>query len=190
MRTGWRGRVGALVAIVVVGATIAYFATRGSGQPQVSANVLPQLDGSTLLAVYVDCSKISAVAYFADNPCQTFVLLKDNRFQSAADLLAAEARHLTDAGWHHSAPQPTDYDQGEALARPSESWVAPDRRACAYVTTVAAGIATEARGLFPYDPYNQPDGVLAFYRGATAAKADQTLWVRLRPPNQGGHCVG
>jgi hypothetical protein len=156
----------------------------------VGASALPELAGSSHLAAFVDCSKISAAAYFADNPCQTFVLLNDKRFHSATAFLAAEARHLTDAGWRHSAPQPTDYDQGEALASANESWVAPDGRACAYVTTVAAGIATEAKGLFPYDPYNQPDGVLAFYREAKAAKANQTLWVRLSPPNRGGHCVG
>lgn len=33
----------------------------------------------------------------------------------------------------------------------------------------------------PYDPYNQPSGVLDFYRRAKAAELNPTLWVRLVP---------
>jgi hypothetical protein len=124
-----------------------------------------------------------AVSYDPRNPCQTFVLLHSNRFNSAGAFLDAEARQLRTAGWRHpSTSLPVDYDNGFAgMATGSESWVGPGHRACAYVTIAKTGIAAEAKGLFPYDPYNQPHRVLDFYREAKAANASQTLWVRLQP---------
>ena len=59
---------------------------------------------------------------------------------------------------------------------------------CAYVATDQAGVPAEARTLFPYVPYNQPRGVLDFYRKARAANASHTLWVRLQPADRGTRC--
>jgi hypothetical protein len=116
-------------------------------------------------AVYVDCSKINSVAYFPDNPCQTFLLLQSDHFTSAVEFLGAEMRQMSLSGWHHTAPQPVDYDGAAGgTATLSQSWVSPDHRACAYVATDRIGVAAEARELFPYDPHNQPQGVLDFYR--------------------------
>jgi len=176
--------------LVLVAATAAfvYFATRSSSQPQVSAEVLPLVAKAHRAAAYVDCSQVNAVTFDAHNPCQTFVLLKSNHFRSASALLDAEAHQLNASGWHHSAPQPVDYNQGHAMASPAESWVAADRDACAYVATDKVGAAAEAKGLFPYDPYNQPRDVLGFYRKATAAQRSPVLWVRLLPAFAGGQC--
>jgi hypothetical protein len=118
-------------------------------------------------------------------------LLKSNAVDSAQVLLAAEAQRLTRAGWHHTARQLVDYD-GEPLrfAALGQSWVAPNRQACAYVATGEQGVRAEARELFPYDPYNQSAGVLNFYRTARAATAKApTVWIRLRPPFDNGRCV-
>jgi hypothetical protein len=180
--------VGVTFVLVAAAAAIVYFATRSSGQPRVSADALPLVAKAHRAATYVDCSQINAITFDPHNPCQTFVLLESNRFTSASALLDAEAHRLNASGWHHSAPQPVDYNQGDAMASPGESWVAADRHACAYVATDRVGAAAEAKGLFPYDPYNQPRGVLDFYRKATAAQRSPNLWVRLLPAFAGGHC--
>jgi hypothetical protein len=168
---------------VVLGAVSAYVVTRSSGQPQVSADVLPVVASAAQTAVYVDCSKIDAVAFDPHNPCQTFVLPHSDHFTSAAAFLDAEARQLRAVGWGHPriAP-PVDYDGGGEMANLGDSWFAPGHKACLYLATVQAGVAAEARVLFPYDPYNQPQGVLDFYRTAKSAKPSQTLWARLRSP--------
>jgi hypothetical protein len=188
-RSKRRLAAGVTTAVVVMSAAVAYFAARSSGQPQVSADVLPLVARVHRVATYVDCSQIDAVTYGPHNPCQTFVLLESHHFRSAAVLLGAEAHQLTVSGWHHSAAQPVDYNQVEAMAIPSESWVAADGQACAYIATDEVGAAAEGKGLFPFDPNNQPRGVLDFYRNATAAEGTPTLWVRLEP-NDGGRCVG
>jgi hypothetical protein len=180
-----------VVALIVIGgAAITFAVTRGSGQPEVDADVLPVLATGKKADVYVDCSKIDAVAYFEDNPCQTFVLLQSSHFRSATEFWSAETRQMKRSGWHNSAPQVADFDGGGGLVSLSESWVSRDHRACAYVTTDRRGTAAEAKTLFPYDPYNQPQGVLDFYRAARAANPNQALWVRLRPPNRDGRCIG
>lgn len=186
-RLHWLG-LALAVLIMVVGAVIAYLGTRSPDQARVSAGVLPVTAAAHRTVVYVDCSKIGAVTYDPQNPCQTFVLLQSDHFRSAGAFLDAEARQLRDAGWRHpSRPPPVDYDSGEgAMATLTESWVAPRRQGCAYVATAQTGIAAEAKGLFPYDPYNQPQGVLDFYRKAKAAKAGETLWARLRATNATG----
>jgi hypothetical protein len=135
--------------------------------------------------------KIDSVAYFADNPCQTFVLLESKRFVSAREFWTAQTRGMRTSGWRHSARQLVDYDGAKSgMASLSESWVAPDHLACAYVTTDGKGVAAETHALFPYDPYDIPHGLYVFYRKAKAAKRSETLWVRLRPPNRGGRCIG
>lgn len=177
--------------IVAGGAGVAYAVTRGSDQPQVDAGVLPVVSPAQETNVYVDCSKINNVAYFPDNPCETFVLVESGHFGSASALLTAEMRELTRSGWRHSAPQLVDYDGAAAgMATLGQSWVSADGRACAYIATDRVGVAAEARELFPYDPYNQPQGVLDFYRAAKAANPNASLWVRLRPRNPGGRCIG
>ena len=75
------------------------------------------------------------------------------------------------------------------MAAGNESWHAPDRGPCAYVARVQAGVLAEARGLFPYDPYNQTRAVLDFYRAAERAAPSRSLWVRLGPPGWHGRCV-
>ena len=180
-----------VIASVAGGAAAVFAAMRGAGQPQVAARALPIVRSAHESDVYVDCSKINDVAYFADNPCETFVLLASEHFRSAERFWAAEVRRMDAAGWRHSAPQVVDYD-GEAghLARLSESWVSPDHHACAYVATLPRGLAAEKREIFPRDPYDIPAGVYDFYRQAVKARANRALWVRLRPPNKhGGHCI-
>jgi hypothetical protein len=74
------------------------------------------------------------------------------------------------------------YDQIETPnAGPGQGWISTAKHACAYVAPVGVGAAAEAKGLFPYDPYNQPHGVLDFYRQAARATKQQALWVRLIP---------
>lgn len=169
---------------------MAFLIGRPAQQPEVSADVLPLASTLRRAAIFIDCSKTNSFAYFPDNPCQTFVLLKSREFASAEGVLATEARHLKVSGWHHSAAQPVDYDGAAgAMAALSQSWVAPDRRTCAYVATDAIGTAAEGHDLFPYDPHNQPYGVLAFYRRAQADRSELALWIRLRPASN-GHCAG
>jgi hypothetical protein len=157
----------------------------------VDAGALPVVVTGHQATVYVDCSKVNGVAYFPDNPCETFVLLKSSHFGSAAAFWVAETRQLRLSGWRHSAPQLVDYNGAYGgMANLRDSWVAPSHRACAYVTTDRKGVAAEAKELFPYDPYDNPHGVYVFYRTAKRARSDETLWVRLRPPNRGGRCIG
>lgn len=184
--TAWA--CGALVVVAGVGIAI-YLAVRPPAQARVSVDALPVVRGAHVMASYLDCSKISSVAYFADNPCETFVLLAGDHFRSDTALLSAQTRRMGAVGWRNSAPQPTDFDGAGPMASVNASWAAPGDRACAYLATARDGAAAEAKGLFPYDPYNQPRGVLDFYRKATAADGTAALWVRLRPPNTGGHCV-
>lgn len=177
--------------VVLLGVTTAYLVTRPPAQAQVGGDALPTVATAHQAAVYVDCSTLNSITYDPHNPCQTFVLLQSRQFANAKELLRAEGRLLVDSGWRHSARQPVDYDSvGNAMASPSDSWAAGDRHVCAYVETAEAGVAAERRELFPYDPYNQPQGVLEFYRKARAAKQRATLWIRLRPPNRGGRCIG
>ena len=186
-------RLWLLLAIVTVagGAGVAYAVTRGSDQPEVSAHVLPVVSPAHETNVYVDCSKINSVAYFPDNPCQTFFVVQSNHFGSALELLTAESRQLSRSGWRHGSAQLVDYDGATGgMVTISQSWVSPNHRGCAYITTDRAGVAAEARELFPYDPSNQPHGVLDFYRTAKAANPNHALSVRLRPPNPGGRCIG
>jgi hypothetical protein len=177
--------------VLLVGGIAGFALARGSSQPEVSVNALPTAATVRETAIYVDCSKVNSVAYFSDNPCQTFVLLTSRRFGSATRFLTAETRHMTRSGWRHSAAQLVDYDGANSgMASRTESWVAPGHRACAYVATDQDGVAAEAKALSPYDPYDIPHGVYVFYRKAKAANPRQTLWVRLRPPNHGGRCIG
>jgi hypothetical protein len=170
-------------AIVVIAGIVGYLLTRPPGQARVNPNLLPTTSTAHRAATYLDCSKINAVTYDPHNPCQTFLLLETGRFRSPASFLEAEAGRLRAAGWRHATePIPVDPDNGSGSGSLSESWVAPGHRACAYVTTVRRGLATEAQGLFPYDPYNQPRGVLDFYRKAKADDGAVALWVRLEPP--------
>jgi hypothetical protein len=188
MRRGWLLLVG---LFLVAGAGAAFAIHRGPDQAEVSADALPVVATAHKAGVYVDCSKVDSVAYFADNPCQTFVLLTSKHFRSAVEFWAAETRAMRISGWRHSAPQLVDYDGANSdMASLSESWVSPAHRACAYVATGRKGVVTEAQALFPYDPYDIPHGVYVFYRTARAAKPSETLWVRLRPPNPGGRCIG
>ncbi|MEI4920520.1 hypothetical protein Q8G81_33710, partial [Klebsiella pneumoniae] len=72
-----------LVIVLLVAGTLVYLVTRSSGQLEVGADVLPMVPAAQQAAVYFDCSKPNVVAYFPDNPCQTFVLLESQRFGSA-----------------------------------------------------------------------------------------------------------
>lgn len=185
----------AVVLLVVTssvgGAALAFAVPRGPAQSEVAAQALPVVRFAHESDVYVDCSKINAVAYFSDNPCETFVLLTGERFRSARRFWAAEVRQMRAAGWRHSAPQEVDYDgEGGHLARVSESWVSRDHRKCAYVATLQQGLAAEKREIFPRDPNDIPSGVYDFYHRAAKARPHRSLWVRLRPPNNhGGHCI-
>jgi hypothetical protein len=185
-KTGWT--LATIIAAAAVGVAV-YFAVRPPAQPRVGVGVLPLVHGARVPDSYLDCSKISSVAYFADNPCETFVLLVGDHFRYATGLLSAQTGRMSAAGWRNSAPQPVDFDGVGSMASVNDRWAAPGDRACAYVATVRDGVAAEVKGLFPYDPYNQPHGVLDFYRNASAAQHSAALWIRLRPPNTGGHCV-
>jgi hypothetical protein len=185
----WVGVV--VIAVLVAVLAVTYFVTRSSDQARVGADGLPTVAEAQQAAAYVDCSKISSIAYFSNNPCQTFVLLESDHFSSAEEFLAAESRQLMAKGWRHSDPQPVDFDGGHGgLASPSQSWGAPANRVCAYVATARGGVAAETREIFPQDPYDVPQGVYDFYWTAKAASTRQALWVRLRPPNDDGRCVG
>ena len=165
--------------------------SRGAHQPKVAADALPLVAAAHRADVYVDCSKINSVTYDTHNPCETFVLLGSKHFGSATKFWAAETQAMKLAGWHHSAPQVVDYDGTDSgMASRRESWVSPRHRACAYVTTDARGVAAEKRALFPYDPNDNPHGVYVFYRRAKKAQRTEALWVRLRPPNADGRCIG
>jgi hypothetical protein len=193
MAQRWRSRLfgfALLIVLLAVGTAI-YLLTRSSDQPQVGADVLPVIAKAQRAAAYTDCSRVNSVAYFPGNPCQTFVLIESTRFRSAAAFLAAETRQMIASGWHHSAPQPVDYDGAYGnMASATQSWAARDHRACAYVASVRAGVSAETPEIFPRRSYDVPQGVYDFYRAAKAANPDETLWVRLRPPNTGGRCVG
>lgn len=177
-----------LLILVASAVAIIAVATGSADQPGVSAAALPAIAGARKTAVYVDCSKVSSVAYFSDNPCQTFVLLESDRFASAERFLAAETSYMMAWSWHRSSPQPVDFDGPVGrMAGPSESWAASG--ACAYITTDALGVAAETTELFPRD-LDVPQGVYDFYRAAGARSGREALWVRLRPPNTSGRCVG
>jgi hypothetical protein len=168
--------------ILVAAAAAAVLLTRGRDQAQVSADALPMVATTHEADIYVDCSKINGVAYFPDNPCETFVLLESQHFGSAEEFWTAETRQLRVSGWHHSSPQLVDYDgQAAGMASPSESWVAPTQRACAYVTTVQKGVAAEKREIFPRDPNDIPHGVYDLYQRASAARPNQTFGCDFAP---------
>lgn len=122
-----------LGVVVAVAAAAVYFATRSPGQPQVSADALPLAADVHRVAAYVDCSHINALDFDPHTPCESFVLLEGNHFASAALLQNAETHELSGSGWRHSASQPVDYDDGGAMASPSERWILADRDVCAYV---------------------------------------------------------
>jgi hypothetical protein len=186
-----RRRVLFLIGLLAVtGSAAAFSATRRSGQPQVSADALPLMATAHVSTVYVDCSKVNAVAYFNDNPCETFLLLAGTRYRSASAFWNAETHRLRVAGWRHSAAQAVDYDVGDGMATRNQSWVSRDGHACAYIATVTRGAGAEAPAIFPADPYDIPSGVYAFYRKARTANPTDTLWVRLRSPNRDGRCIG
>ena len=113
------------------------------------------------------------------------MLVKSNQSVSQLALLSAEAQALRSAGWQHPRqPVSIDWDGSPPSpnqARRTESWVAPHKSACAYVTTDDQGVAAEGKLLFPYDPYNQPEGVRRFYKRAKELRETKTLWVRLQP---------
>jgi hypothetical protein len=196
MVRGWRARplgplAVSLVAVLLLAGAVVYLVTRSSDPREVSPDVLPTVPTAQQAAVYVDCSKPNAVAYFSDNPCQTFVLLESKHFPSASEFLAAESHHMMVSGWRHSVPQLVDYDGiAFGMASAEDSWVAPANQACAYVATGQTGVAAETNEIFPRDPYDVPQGVYDFYRKAKAANSSETLWVRLRPLNTDGHCAG
>lgn len=177
--------------ILVAGAALALTVTRGSDQAQVDADVLPAASGTYEAAVYVDCSKVNGVAYFSDNPCETFVLLESRHAGTAGRLRDAEVRRLRIADWRHSSPQLVDYDSvAGGTASLSQSWVSPDGRDCAYIAGVLEGLTAERREIFPREPADIPRGVYDFYQRATRAQPSRSLWVRLRPANPGGRCIG
>jgi hypothetical protein len=150
----------------------------------VSADLLPVLRSAHKIAAYLDCSKVGAVAYDEHRPCQTFLLLESDQLASSRALLSAEVALLQSRGWRHpAAPVFVDMDGNGGHAAIGESWAAPGRQACVYLTTGAVGVRAETGEIFPYDPYNTPHGVLAFYRTAkvSAAAGQPTLWVRLQP---------
>lgn len=188
MKSIGHGRHTRLLAVLglllIVGGLIAYLLLRpSSDQAQASADALPIVAHARRSAIYVDCSKVNSLAYFEHNPCETFVLLRSDRFGSQAALLAAESDRLRAAGWlHPKIAPPIDYNVGDATASLDDSWFAPQHKACAYVATDQAAVAAEGRQLLPFDPYDNPRGMLDFYRTAEAARSDVTLWVRLRPP--------
>jgi hypothetical protein len=149
----------------------------------VGAGVLPIVADANQSAVYVDCSKVNSLAYFPQNPCQTFVLIRSQRFASSSSLLDAETARLRVAGWRHpTLPPPIDYDVGNATAPVVDSWLAPEHHACAYIATDHAAVTAEGKELIPFDRYDDPHEMLVFYETAKAAAPHEALWVRLRPP--------
>jgi hypothetical protein len=174
----------ACIALVVAAAAVAYYlATKSPTQPRDAADLLPIADGAQRVDTFVDCSKVNSVAYFRDNPCETFVLVRGRASSSAMALLGSEVATLHRAGWVHPALRPeADYDDVSSAPAPRrDSWVAPDANACAYVATVRAGIRAEGKGFLPFDHDDDPAGLLTFYDVARTFQGGAVLWVRLRP---------
>jgi hypothetical protein len=172
-----------LALAAVVTGVLVYLAFPHSDQARVSADTLPVAHGARRVSTYVDCSKIGAVAYNAQNPCETFVLVRDSRAVSTSQLLGIEDATLRNAGWRQGGVR-IPADQNGVMGpsdRPSETWQAPNAKTCAYVTTVRRGVKAEHASLFPYVTQNQPAGVLRFDRTAQAARSTAALWVRLGP---------
>ena len=144
-RLEWGG-----LALAVAAAVVAFsFVTRSSDhQPRVSADLLPIAGGARSVDRFVDCSKVNSLAYFAHNPCETFVLVRGLDSGSATVLLRSEAATLRDDGWVHPALRPeADYDDVSSGTAPlQDSWVAPGSKACAYVATAKAGVRAEGKG--------------------------------------------
>jgi len=154
-----------------------------SDQAEVNAGALPIVDGAQQLATFTNCSRVNSLAYFAHNPCETFELLLDPRYGSQSALLNAEDHRLLAAGWLHPRIEPAvDYDVGTAMAPIADSWYSPDHKVCAYIATDRSGVAAERQGFFPFDGWDEPEGLLGFYRAARAAQSRRIVWVRLRPP--------
>lgn len=178
-----RRRLVAVLLLLVAGIGVGTYLALRSEQAEVGAGVLPLVPGGRAVLTFVDCSKVNSLAYFAHNPCETFVLVRGQHFRSATGLLSAEAATLRAAGWRHPGIEPPiDYDVGDAMAPLQDSWYSPDGRACAYIATDHAAVAAEGRELIPFDRYDNPAGMLSFYRAADSAQGGQNLWVRLRPP--------
>jgi hypothetical protein len=178
-RTG-RIVLAASALLVAVAALVIYLATRPPDQKSLQASVLPLAAQAKVGTSFMDCSKVNGLAYFDHWPCQTFVLVHSSHFGTAQALDSAEQARLGAAGWHYSArgPIPVDYDAlGSANVPSSASWTGPGNSACAVILTDTAGAALEAEAILrPYDPYNQPQGLIAFYRVARGADRAETLW--------------
>jgi hypothetical protein len=194
--SGWRSRRGtgrlvlaAGALLVVVTAVVIYLATRPPDQKSLDASVFPLVAHATVGSSFMDCDKATAIGYLEHWPCETFVLVQSSHFGTAQAFDAAEQARLRAAGWHYSArgPIPVDYGAvGEANAPSAASWTDPGNSACAVVLTDTAGIALESKAILrPYDPYNQPHGLISFYRLAGLADRADTLWVRLIPDDNG-----
>lgn len=180
-RVQWAARV--VILVLLVGGVV-YLLRPSAAQPQPRTSVLPVAADGDRTARFLDCSKVNSLAYFANNPCETFLLIGASGSESVTELLRSQDAALLAAGWRHPILRPAaDYDDTYSLKAPlAQSWFAPHSRACAYVTTVRSGIAAEGKRFLPFDYGDDPKGLLTFYRKAQAVQHRPVLWVRLRPP--------
>lgn len=174
------GRACVVALLAVAGVVVYLLVRRDHEQPELPATVVPIARGAKRSRTYVDCTKVSTLAYFADNPCETFVLIHGSAEESARSLLTAESETLATHGWRHPALRPlVDYDHYDRLAPKSEAWFSRDPRACVYVTIAKVAVRQLASSVrFG----NTAADYRAFYDALMAADAGSALFVRLRPP--------
>jgi hypothetical protein len=157
--------------LVVASAALVFVLTRGGGQLQVSADVLPLPSGAHDTTTFVDCSQVGLASYVPNRPCDTYFLITDSQLRSATTLLRAEQLRLRAAQWHYT-PATTF---GQTLA--PYGWVGPHHTGCAIVVTAAAGGRAQMNLELST---TMPSGVVAFGRTAQRAGKTATLQVLLQ----------
>lgn len=132
-----------------------------SGPPQVAAAVLPVPHGTTRAAVYLDCSPQLSVAYLANFPCWTYVLMRVAPGLSQPAALGTEERLLAARGWRQTR----------------WGWRDPHDTACASVSVVRSSEVVDVTGRG-----GMTRAKARFIRSLTSAEdSDSTLFAMLYP---------
>lgn len=168
------GGVAAAVAIAVAVVLL----TRSEGPAKVEPAVLPLTSSATVGTTLIDCSPATAIGYIPDRPCDTYFLVTDTAYSSAASLLVAEQRHLLRAGWRH-VPKASTWGYGPA----TDGWIGPDHRGCAIVMTATGGSRAMAHS---EREIAEPSYLTGFLRTARVASRSSTLYVLLQPGEDHG----